>query len=223
MTNTFTNQWAALVIKFRWWIVVASITFALGLASQGKMEFDGDYHAFFSESNPELEAFDALQEKYTKDDNILIALVPKNRDVFTKYNLEAIEYLTAQSWNTPYSTRVDAITNYQHTRAEGDDLFVEDLSYESHLKLDTDIESIKKIALREPLLINRILNKDGSVTAINITVKLPGIDSEKEIPEITTATRNMISEFEIKYPQFKTYVSGTVPLNTAFFESSQKD
>ena len=87
--NNFTSQWAALVIKYRWWVVIASIAFTVGLASQGKMEFDGDYHAFFSESNPELEAFDALQEKYTKDDNILIALVPENGDVFTKNNLEA--------------------------------------------------------------------------------------------------------------------------------------
>ena len=43
-------------------VVIASITFAVGLASQRKMEFDGDYHALFSESNPEFEAFDALEE-----------------------------------------------------------------------------------------------------------------------------------------------------------------
>ena len=77
MKNSFIGQWAAVVIKHRWWIVIASIAFAVGLASQGKMEFNGDYHAFFSEPNPELETFDALQEKYTKDDNILIALFLK--------------------------------------------------------------------------------------------------------------------------------------------------
>ena len=70
---------------------------AFGLASQGKMQFDGDYHAFFSESNPELEAFDALQEKYTKDDNFLLVLTPENGDVFTKENLAAIEELTGRS------------------------------------------------------------------------------------------------------------------------------
>ena len=61
MKNSFIGQWAAVVIKHRWWVVIASIAFAVGLASQGEMEFNGDYHALFSEPNPELETFDALQ------------------------------------------------------------------------------------------------------------------------------------------------------------------
>ena len=108
------------------------------------MEFDGDYHVFFSKSNPELEAFDGLQEKYSKVDNIIMVLAPKNKNVFTKENLIAIEELTAEAWNTPYSSRVDALTNYQHTRAEGDDLYVEDLSYESENLTAERIEEIKK-------------------------------------------------------------------------------
>ncbi len=79
------------------------------------MEFDGDYHAYFGDDNPELLAFDGLQQKYTKDDNIFIVLTAKNGDVFTKENLLAIEELTAKAWKTPFSTHVDEITNFQHT------------------------------------------------------------------------------------------------------------
>jgi hypothetical protein len=187
------------------------------------MEFDGDYHVFFSKSNPELEAFDGLQEKYSKVDNIIMVLAPNNKNIFTKENLIAIEELTAEAWNTPYSSRVDALTNYQHTRAEGDDLYVEDLSYESENLTTERVKEIKKIALGDPVLVNRLVNKEGSVAAINVTVRLPGIDSAKEIPEITVASRAMIAAFKEKYPQFDVYVSGNVPLNTAFFESSQND
>ena len=133
-TNAFAKSWAKFVIKHKWLVFVLSIALALGLASQGKMEFDGDYHVFFSESNPELEAFDALQDKYTKDDNVILVLSPSNGDLFTKKNLSAIEELTAEAWNTPYSSRVDALTNFQHTSAVGDDLYVDDLSYESASK-----------------------------------------------------------------------------------------
>ncbi|WBX78113.1 MMPL family transporter [Tenacibaculum ovolyticum] len=222
-SNRFAKQWAEFVIRNKWAVLIGSLILVMGLASQGKMEFDGDYHVFFSKSNPELEAFDALQEKYTKDDNVVIVLSPSNRNVFTKENLTAIEELTKSSWNTPYSSRVDALTNFQHTRAEGDDLFVEDLSYESSLKSAEEIAEIKKRALKEPLLVNRILNTTGSVTAVNITVKLPGIDSAKEIPEVTISVRKMIEEFQEKYPNFKVHTSGLVPLNTAFFESSMND
>ena len=221
--NAFAKSWANFVIKFKWPVLIASIVLAMGLGSQGNMEFDGDYHVFFSKSNPELEAFDALQEKYTKDDNVILVLSPSNGNIFTKENLIAIEDLTAESWNTPYSSRVDAITNFQHTSAQGDDLYVDDLSYESALKSDSEIAVIKEKALKEPLLVNRILNEKGSVTAINITVKLPGVDSAKEIPEVTLFVRSMIEDFKEKHPNFEVHTSGLVPLNTAFFESSMAD
>ncbi|MGI9547850.1 MAG: efflux RND transporter permease subunit, partial [Flavobacteriaceae bacterium] len=223
VANKFAVNWANFVIKFRWPVLLAAILLAFGLASQGKMEFDGDYHVFFSESNPELEAFDALQDKYTKDDNVIMVLAPENGDVFTRENLIAIEELTAEAWNTPYSSRVDAITNFQHTRAEGDDLYVDDLSYESENKTDEEIIEIRKIALKEPLLIHRLINEQGSVTAVNITVRLPGEDSATEIPEVTDFTRQMVEDFKTANPDFEVYTTGLVPLNTAFFEASQRD
>jgi predicted RND superfamily exporter protein len=221
--NSLAERWGKLVVKHKWIVLLLTLVLAMGLGSQGKMEFDGDYHVFFSKSNPELEAFDGLQEKYSKVDNIIMVLAPKNKNVFTKENLIAIEELTAEAWNTPYSSRVDALTNYQHTRAEGDDLYVEDLSYESENLTSERVEEIKNIALNDPILVNRLVNKAGSVAAINVTVRLPGIDSSKEIPEITEFNRALIAVFEEKYPQFDVYVSGNVPLNTAFFESSQND
>ncbi len=223
LTNTFATNWAKFVIKRKWLVLLFTIVLAFGLASKGNMEFDGDYHVFFSESNPELEAFDALQEKFTKDDNVILVLTPSNKNVFTKENLTAIEALTAEAWNTPYSSRVDAITNFQHTRAEGDDLYVDDLSYESSLKSSDDIAKIKEIALKEPLLVNRIINKEGSVTAINITVKLPG-KSIDEIPgEVTPFVRKMVADFKENHPNFEVHSSGLIPMNTAFFEASMKD
>lgn len=223
LIKSFATKWAEFIIRFKWPVVIATLVLALGLASQGKMEFDGDYHVFFSKSNPELEAFDALQEKYTKDDNVVIVLAPKNGNVFTKENLVAIEELTATAWNTPYSSRVDAITNFQYTRAEGDDLFVDDLSYQSSLKTPEEIQKIREVALKEPLLMHRLINEKGSVTAINVTLRLPGIDTAKEIPEVTKNTREMIAAFQEKHPEFDMYTTGLVPLNTAFFEASFRD
>ena len=219
----FVGQWTDFVIRYKWPVFISTLVLALSLGFQGKMEFDGDYHVFFSKSNPELEAFDALQEKYTKDDNVLIVLTPQHGDVFTRENLTAIESLTADAWNTPYSSRVDAITNFQYTRAEGDDLYVEDLSYQSEAKSNDEIAAIRDRALNEPLLVDRLINAEGNVTAINVTIKLPGKNSAEEIPEVTAFTRKMIKDFEQNYPQFDVHTSGLVPLNTAFFESSMRD
>lgn len=221
--NKFALSWANFVIKNKWLVLVGTFVLTLVLGLQGEMKFDGDYHVFFSKSNPELEAFDALQEKYTKDDNVILVLTPANGDVFTKLNLTAIEDLTSEAWNTPYSSRVDAITNFQYTSAVGDELYVDDLSYNSVEKSESEIEEIKEIALKEPMLVNRLINNEGSVTAVNITVRLPGEDSTKEIPEVMEYVRTMVTQFSDKYPHFDVHISGMVPLNTAFFEASMKD
>ncbi|MEL6390755.1 MAG: efflux RND transporter permease subunit [Bacteroidota bacterium] len=223
ITNTLAEKWADFVIRYKWPVLIATLLLGIGLASQGKMDFDGDYHAFFSKSNPELEAFDALQEKYTKDDNVLIVLSPKDKNVFTRENLTAIEELTTEVWNTPYSSRVDAVTNFQYTRAEEDDLYVDDLSYESSTKTDDEIALIRERALAEPLLVHRLINEEGTVTAINVTVKLPGENSTTEIPEVTSYVRSTVADFKEVHPNFDVHTSGLIPLNTAFFESSQRD
>lgn len=220
--NSFTIKWAEFIIKYKWGVLLSSILLAVGLASQGSMEFDGDYHVYFSDDNPELLAFDGLQQKYTKDDNAFIVLTPKDGNVFTIKNLSAIEELTTEAWKTPFSTRVDAITNFQHTRAIDDDLYVEDLSYETSNKSEAEIASIKEIALNEPLLVNRLVNEDGSITAINVNVNFPNLSLD-ENPRTVTFVRGMIEDFKKKHPQFEVHVSGMVMLHDAMFTSSQKD
>jgi uncharacterized protein len=221
--NQFAINWANFVIRYKWPVFILTIAIAFAVASgASKLSFNGDYHVFFSDENPQLKAFDELQEKYTKDDNVFIVLTPKNGDVFTRDNLAAIEELTAEAWNTPFSSRVDAITNFQHTRAVDDDLYVDDLSYESSSKTDEQIEYIRNVALSEQLLIHRLINEDGSVTAINVTVRLPGENIE-EVPQTTAFTREMIANFKEKHPNFDVHLSGMVMMNTSFFEASMKD
>lgn len=221
--QNFATIWANTVLRFRWLAIIFSVLLVIGLVSQAEMVFDSDYHVFFSESNPELEAFDALQEKYTRDESVVVVLSPENGNIFTRKNLVAIEELVTEAWKMPHSTRVDALTNFQYSYAEGDDLFVEDLSYQSTDKTSDEIAKIREIALNEPLLVNRLVNDKGSVTAINVTLQLPYEDSEAEIGEVSDYMEKMLGNFRGKYPQIELRTSGLVPLNIAFLESTQND
>lgn len=217
------DRFTSFIAKRKW--VVFLGTLALGLAVGGgakNLKFDGDYHAYFSETNPQLEAFDNLQEKYTKDESVIISLSPSNKNVFTKENLSAIEAMTADAWKTPYNSRVDAVTNFQHTRADNDDLNVSDLVYRADALTPAEIKKIQSIALTDPLLVDRIVNTDGSVTAININIKLPG-ESDQEQPEVSEAVNEMIASWKKDYPNFEFHVTGIVPMNSAFFESASGD
>lgn len=222
-SQQFGERWGKWIIKFRWPVLLLSIGLAMAFGSGGaKLGFDGDYRVFFKKDNPQLIAYEALQKKYTQDDNVLIVIEPTDDKVFTSETLAAIEELTKDSWQIPYSTRVDAITNFQHTYAEEDDLYVEDLVAEAQDKNSEELKNIKKIALAEPLLVHRLVNEEGTVAAINITVKLPGEDVS-ENPILVSKVREMTEAFEAKYPDLQTHLSGLVMLNSAFFEASQQD
>ncbi len=118
---TFILDWKYLVI-----LLSVLISAALGTGMQ-KLEFSNDYRMFFSKENPQLTAFEQLQDTYSKNDNVLFVLVPKDGQVFTRETLKAVRELTQEAWQLPYSLRVDSVSNFQYTYAEGDDLVVEDL------------------------------------------------------------------------------------------------
>ncbi len=223
MQPTLTQRYAHSIIRFRWWVILLSVFATLMIASGGKhLTFDTDYRVFFSDENPELLAFEQLQNTYSKEDNILIALTPKNGELFTRENLAAIEWLTKQAWQIPYSNRVDSISNYQHTYAEEDDLIVEDLVYRAENLNDADLQRIRNIALSEPRLVNSLINQQGTVTGINIINQFSQ-QNQTENPEAVAFTRKLVAEFEEKYPQFDVHVSGLTFLNNAFNEASMKD
>ena len=218
------EKFAQFVIRYRWLIIILSILLSLG-AGKGMqlLTLTTDYRVFFSEDNPQLLAFEELQNTYTKNDNILIAIAPKNRKVFTRETLAAVETLTEQSWQIPYSIRIDSISNYQHTRGEDDDLLVADLYSDANGMMDTELASVKQIALNEPLLVKRLISEKGDVTAINVTIQVPGIDQKKEIPEVVNFTRDMVDKFAEANPHVDIHLTGTVMMNNAFPEAAKAD
>lgn len=103
------------VIKYRWLIIVLSFVIVFAAASGGRfLVFKADYRVFFSGDNPQLQAFEKLEKTYSRNDNVLFILTPKNGNVFTRETLKAVETLTEKAWQIPYSTRVDSISNFQH-------------------------------------------------------------------------------------------------------------
>lgn len=216
-------SFAEWVIKKRWLIVAGALILAMMAGMGGQhLTFNNDYHIFFDKANPQVLAFDALQEKYTKDDNVFIVIQPKSGKVFTKETLSAIEDLEQMSWQVPFSTRVDALSNFQHTRAEGDDMYVESLASDIENKSNADLQRIKKIALKEPLLVDRLVNSEASITAVNVTVNIP-MDSLEAPMDVVYYARNMVKEWEAEHPGYDTYLSGIVMLNGAFAEGSMND
>jgi len=215
------GQW---ILRYRWIIIIASIMVVMFAASGGKnLKFTNDYRVFFSEENPQLKAFDALERMYTKNDNVMFIVTPKDGDVFTKQTLSVIEELTKQAWQLPFSIRVDSVSNFQHTLAEEDDLIVKDLVEDAETLSVDEITNIKKVAMKEPLLINKLISKTAAVTGVNATIQLPGKDETKEVPAVVAKAREIMRDFNKRYPNVEVRLNGMVLMNNAFSEASQQD
>ncbi len=215
---------ADLLVRWRWLFLVAALILALTAASGVRfLGFSNDYRVFFSEENPQLLAFENLQNVYTKSDNVLFVLAPADGKVFTPETLSAIEWLTQQAWQIPYSIRVDSVTNFQHTYAEGDDLIVEDLVSDAQNFDQKKLDRTKQIALDEPLLLDRLISPSAHVTALNVIVQLPGVDLAAETPEVVSFSRELAAQFEIRYPDIDMHLTGVVFLNNAFSEAALMD
>ena len=95
--------------------------------------------------------------------------------------------------------RVDSITNFQHSWAEGDDLTVEDL-IQNGISLSEDaLLEKKKIALSEPLLVNKLISEDAGTTGINVTLQFPE-KSLTEVPEAVAAARKIAADMSAQFP-----------------------
>lgn len=261
--QTRTVKFGRFVVNHPWFVLIASLLLLFGAMYGAKfLEIKPDYRVFFAEDNPQLVAFDHIQDTYDKADNAMIVLTPKEGGVFSKETLKTIQWLTEKAWHTPYSTRVDSVTNYQHTWVTPEDedyMLVGALLCVPAKSADFDstcehesvtpemidgmsqdqLERLEQIVLKEPQVVNRMINPQSSVTAVNITVQVPddkdlegleGEEREKKKTEIMTATqkvadfvRDLKAQVEERNPNLEVRLTGVVMMNTAFAETGLGD
>ena len=91
------------LVKYRLQLFVASLVL-MALCGYGlkQLTFSSDYRVFFKPDNPQLVANEYIQSTFSRSDNVLLVLHPKNDDVFTPDNLAAVEWLTDKAWKLPY-------------------------------------------------------------------------------------------------------------------------
>lgn len=219
-----TKAYGDWVVRWRYAVLLVTVLLVAVAASGGRfLTFKTDYRVFFSEDNPQLLAFEELQNTYTKTDNVLIVLAPEDGNVFTRETLASVATLTKAAWQLPYSLRVDSLTNYQHTRAVGDDLIVADLVPDPSRLGPEELHAIREIAVNEPLLVSRLVSAQGHVTGVNITIQLPDNGSGKEVPAITGHARELVEQVKAENPKLDVYLTGMVIMNNSFPEVSVRD
>ncbi len=216
--------WLNSALRHPWLILLAGLLLVILMsAGAGKLYFRGDYRIFFADDNPQQLAFEQMQHEFNKSDNLLIGVAPADAEVFSAELLTVLKQLTDAAWQTPYSIRIDSITNFQHTEAEQDDLLVEDLLPDPALLDAARIDKIRRIALAEPALLHRLVSANAAVAAINITIQLPEQDLDQETKEAYRYVQQLLEQFKQQHPQIDFYLTGVVAMNYAFGSEAEQD
>ncbi len=219
------------IVRLRWVILIVSVLLAAVAASgmrfhvdeaTGKLIVETDSRVYFAKDNPDRMALEALEETYTKDNSVLIVMAPKNGNVFTRETLSLVEELTEQGWQTPFSRRVDSLTNFQYSRAEGEDLVISDLVTDAASLTDEQLVAVRDIAMTRKALYKKVVSEKGDVTAVVITVLNPA-ESLDEIPQVVTYVRDMVDKARAGHPEIDFYLAGGVMIDMAFAEASEAD
>jgi len=217
VANDRFGLYAEWVVKWRWLLIIMSVISVFIIGSGGRLlAFNNDYRVFFSPDNPQLIEYEQLQRTYTQIDNILFAVVADDGDVFSSNVLSALEELTNETWQLPFTLRVDSPTNFQHTTSEDDDLWVRDLISDGAIMSESQRQTAREVALAEPFLNGQLINDSTSIAGVNVTFQLPQ-KSLDEIPLLVEKARLLVQDIESKY-KVKIYLGGMIMLSNSFLK-----
>ncbi len=217
------DNYIAFVMRRRWLVVAAMVLIMLALAAGGRfIKVTNDYRVLFRDDNPQLLAFNALEDRYSTADRALIAVAPQDGEVFTRETLDAIESLTEAAWLVPYSSRVDSLTNYSHSESFEDDLIVAPLVEDALSLDDADLARIKSVALDAVDIAGRLVSRDGHVGGLAITFILPE-NHDVGVVEITDYLDRLLADTRATYPNIGFYLTGDVVMNRTFADTTKQD
>jgi len=122
---------------------------------------------------------------------MVIAINGKGESIFNRDTLNLIENLTQKAWETPFSIRVDSLTNFSYVKSEDDDLIVEPF-IENALYLDDQfLKERGQLVEDEESIYGFLISEDKETTIISIVIDPP--QPNKELNLITTV------EFILKF------------------------
>lgn len=217
------DSYSTVILRHRWLVLLLSLLVMVVLAAGARfITTTSDYRVLFSEDNPQFVAFNALENTYTAANRALIAVAPRKGTVFTRETLEAIAELTEVAWQAPYSSRVDSLTNYTHSEADGDTLVVEPLVEDTASLSDDALERIETIALNSIEIAGRLIAHDGRVAGVAIHFILPE-KPDRAVTEINGYIQHQLRQARSQFPQIDYYVTGEIALSNALATATKDD
>ncbi len=213
------------VLQYRYLVIAGCLVLvALAAAGNQHLRFNPDLRSLYDQQHPIVQQLAMVEEEFSKRDQIIVVLSVERGTVYQADVVELIQILTDQAWQLPYASRVDSITNFQYTFADGDDLIVSDLVPAGEYDNQEILQRLQHVAETDPALQRVVVSSAGDVTAVNISFQA---ESHQKLmaamPEFVGAASALVTELAERYPQVNFMLSGNHAVNSAIQAYAQKD
>ncbi|MDD0853446.1 MMPL family transporter [Halobacteriovorax sp. GB3] len=89
-----------------------------------QIEFDFGAKVWFRQSDPYIVSLNEFEKNFGNDESLVVALQTES-NIFNPKTLQLLNDVTEKMWEIPSVIRVESLTNYHWTQAEGDDIMTE--------------------------------------------------------------------------------------------------
>ena len=223
------NNLAEHLVRWRWLLFIASLLLLAWSTMSGlkRITFNSDTDGFFNKETNYYKDLLAYRDKYSNTGGrLVVVFAVKDGDIFTVDHLDMLEQFVEKAWLLPSVSRVDAITNYQHSEVNGDDLMLKDLVDNASMLSSDDIKTIRSIALDEKTqLVNRLITPDGryALVVMRMTSLAGRADFSEALQKDVDEALVLIEATRVANPDVSLHLSGDLISSYYNIEISTND
>ena len=203
--------------KFKYLIII-SITIIVALLSLSlkNLAFEGSYKIWFDKDSKIIKDYEAFRSRFSGDDTFIVAFKDEH-GIFTEKAVKTILRLTNEFQKIDGVRKVDSLSNYQYISSGDDDIVVEDFLYG-----DENLRHKRELALKDNLILNQLISKNGKTTMIAVSLSKKVGSNEAVNITVFNKLQKLIKQ-EAKRSGYKFYISGVPAVTASLVTVSQND
>ncbi len=163
--------WAGLFYDHKMKTVLSLLVLIVLLLSQlPKLRMETSVESFFYEDDQYLTDYFDFKDQFGRDDYAVIGI--KSAEIFSLDFLNRLKAFHEElEKQVPYLSEIESMINIRHTRGEGDELIIEELT-QDWPENEQDLETFKRRLLSNPVYRNTIISENGTLTAMILKSEL---------------------------------------------------
>ena len=211
------RKYVEYIDRFKYFIIIGiTLVVALLSLSLKDLAFEGSYKIWFDKDSKIIKDYEVFRSRFSGDDTFIVAFKDDN-GIFTQKAVQTILRLTDAFKKIEGVRKVESLSNYQYISSEGDDIIVEDFLYG-----DENLTQKKKLALKDNLILDQLISKDGKTTMIAVSLS-ERIGSDETVNIAVFEKLQMLLKEESQRSGYRFYLTGIPAVTASLVTISQGD